>query len=489
MMTVKNLRAALMLCGAAVALSGCFGADKVASPGEGVLVSGTTPAPTPPTGPAPGTPATDCPTGFANIGVVANLRNCQLPNLITGSLVLKKLDGVIYSISGRVAVGEDQGADPNAPVAGKAKGVLTIEPGVRLFGSAGLDYIVVNRGSQIFAEGTATSPIIFTSRQSIEGTAGVDSIGQWGGLVIAGRAPTNICPAGVTPPNIACNEGQVEGTNALYGGNSVSDNSGVLKFVRVQHSGFEVLPAKELNGITFAGVGTGTIVENVQVHNSSDDGIEMFGGNVNLKNIVLTGNDDDSYDTDNGFRGALQYLIVRQRDNGGDRVFEMSCAGNAAYCSHPRVANATIISKSSKSNEVLELNSGTDLDLVNSVIAVQAPSVAACIRVVGTNTQTAAPAFNSVFLACGTKAFSTSSSGIGATATKALFDAGKNNNSAGTSTLNGVINGANETAVVASDAKAIAAYFTNTTYVGAVKDAADSWYKGWTCGIEAGSNC
>ncbi len=485
MMTVKNLRAALMLCGAAVALSGCFGADKVASPGEGVLVGGgTTPAPTPPTGPAPGTPAADCPTGFSNVGVIANLRNCQLPNRVVGNLVLKKLPGVIYSVSGRVAVGDDQGADQFAPVAGAQQGILTVEAGVKLFGSAGADYIVINRGSRIFAEGTATDPVIFTSRQSVLGETGVDSIGQWGGLVLAGRAPTNICPAGVTPPNVACNQGQVEGTNALYGGNFVGDSSGTLRYFRLMHSGFEVLPGNELNGITFAGVGTGTVVENVQVHNSSDDGIEMFGGNVNLKNIVITGADDDSYDTDTGFRGSLQFLIITQRDNGGDRMFEMSCAGNASYCSRPKVANATLISQSSKSGQALELNSGTGLDLVNSVVVTRAPSAADCIRMVGATTTAT---FNSVFLACGTKAFSTG--GIGAAATKAFFDAGKNNKSDGVSTLSGVVNGANETAIVASDAKAISDFFTNTTYVGAVKDANDNWYKGWTCGIEAGSKC
>src|SRR5690606_29472958 len=117
--------------------------------------------------PAPGTPAADCPTGFSNVGVVANgtLRNCQLPQKIAGTLAVPLRAGTVYSVSGRVDVGDDMGGDVNAPRAGAVKGILTLEPGVRVFGSAGLDYIVVNRGSQIFAEGTATQPVIFTSRQ------------------------------------------------------------------------------------------------------------------------------------------------------------------------------------------------------------------------------------------------------------------------------------------------------------------------------------
>lgn len=132
---------------ACLALAGCGGADSVASPGEGSFAGGggNPTNPTNPTTPTPGTPATDCPTGFLNVGTVANntLRNCQLPAAITGSLVVPLRDGTVYSVSGRVDVGQDQGGDANAPIAGRAKGVLTVEAGVKVFGSAGLDYIVV----------------------------------------------------------------------------------------------------------------------------------------------------------------------------------------------------------------------------------------------------------------------------------------------------------------------------------------------------------
>src|SRR3546814_10124059 len=105
---------------------------------------------------------------------------------------------------------------------------------------------MVNRGSQIFAEGTATEPVVFTSRQSIEGTTDIDSIGQWGGLVLLGRAAISTCP-GTSQLGSATCEAQVEGANGFYGGNDDADNTGVPKYARVMHSGLEVLPDVELN--------------------------------------------------------------------------------------------------------------------------------------------------------------------------------------------------------------------------------------------------
>jgi hypothetical protein len=496
MIKSRKFRIALMTGGAALGvaltLAACGGADGVASPGEGILVGGGSSSSSSSSTPGNGTPATACPAGLLDGGLVANntLRACQLPNLITGDLVLNKVAGAVYSINGRVQVGDDLGANPAAPLSG-SKGTLTIAPGVKIFGSAGLDYLIISRGSQIFASGTAAEPIIFTSKQGIEGTAGANAIGQWGGLVIAGRAPTNVCPSGVTPPNVACSEGQVEGTNAFYGGNTANDNSGILKYVRVQHSGFEVLPAKELNGITFAGVGSGTTVEYVQVHNSSDDGMEMFGGTVNLKHIILTGNDDDSLDTDNGYSGALQFLIIKQRDNGGDRLFEMSSAGNAALISTPKIANATIIRRSSVASMGIELNSGTDLAMVNSVIHNTSSTSAFGINMIAAATASAAPSFNSVYMsgfASPFGSFSSTAALNNTVNTASIFNAGSNVTSAGTSTLADFVNGANEAAVTPVTGTAltsVSATFSTTTYIGAVKDANDNWWKGWSCGLDS----
>jgi hypothetical protein len=210
---------------------------------------------TPP--PAPGTPAADCPTGFANVGLVAGgtLRACQLPQQINGALTVPLRAGTIYAISGRTSVGTDMGVDPASPIPGSTQGILTIEAGVRIFASGGSDYLLVNRGSQLFAEGTATTPIVFTSRQNVEGTTTLDSQGQWGGIVLAGRAPQANCANNgvvLTAP-VTCT-GTVEGTSAFYGGNTAADNSGRLRYVQIKFSGFEISTGNELQGLTTASV-------------------------------------------------------------------------------------------------------------------------------------------------------------------------------------------------------------------------------------------
>ena len=173
MIRSSNIRLrTLLMIGSALTLAACDGAKNIASPGEGTLVTpppapAPAPAPAPTPTPTPTGAATDCPTGTANVGVINSLRNCSLSGTITGALTLRNIRGVVYSLNGRVNVGVDLGADPGAPAAGGSQGILTVEPGVVVFGSSGADALVINRGSQIFAEGTATRPIIFTSRSNM----------------------------------------------------------------------------------------------------------------------------------------------------------------------------------------------------------------------------------------------------------------------------------------------------------------------------------
>ena len=487
-MQFNQIKTLLLAAGAAVALAGCGGGDAPASPGEGSFGGNVGGGGGGGGGnPAPGTPATDCPTGFTNVGTVAGntLRNCQLPQKITGTLVVPLRAGTVYSVTGRVDVGDDQGGDAAAPRAGAVKGILTVEPGVRIFGSAGLDYIVVNRGSQIFAEGTPTQPIVFTSRQGIEGTNGLDSIGQWGGLVILGRAPISNCPGSATPGTPSC-EAQVEGTNAFYGGNSATDNSGVFKYMRVQHSGFVIIANNELNGITLAGVGTGTLIDFVQVHNSSDDGIEWFGGTVNAKHLVFTGNDDDSMDTDVGFNGAIQFVIAIQRQpdaasstGRGDRINEYS-GSTRLPAANPKLANFTFVGRPSGGGDALVLNTGTNSIYANGIV-VGSP---ACLDV---DDATTLASFNSVLFACATPFRDDGN----LAATQGFFTAGANNNATYTQTLTSLfINGANETAATpVANLAAISPFFTQAPYVGAVRNASDTWYAGWTCGLPGGTAC
>lgn len=503
-MTGLRLKSLLAISASAMILAAC-GSAEVASPGEGDFGGGTGGGGGGPTTPPPGTPASDCPSGFANVGLVANntLRVCQLPQQILGSLTVPLRAGTIYSISGRTEVGTDRGIDPAAPIPGSAQGILTIEPGVRVFASGGSDYLLVNRGSQIFAEGTAAQPIVFTSRQNVEGTTTETSQGQWGGLVIAGRAPQANCQ--LTAP-VTCT-GTVEGTSAFYGGNSPADNSGRIRYVQIKYSGFEISAGNELQGLTMAGVGSGTTVDHVQIHNSSDDGIEIFGGSVNLRHLVITGADDDGLDTDTGWRGGAQFGIVTQRPpNATSRSagFEFSSAPASTplasrYVSQPKIANFTIVGRNSPTNAhtVAHFDTGTDATVINSVFTSVAGSAAGCLDIADADTETSMPTFTSVYMSCGI-----SYRANNAARSQAVFTAGTNNTPAGTSTLTApasgtslsnqvltFINGANETAVTPANAPAVYPFFTATTYIGAVQNAADTWWQGWTCGLTSGATC
>ena len=498
----KQIRSVLFASVAALAVTAC-GADDVASPGEGNLVILPTPAPAPAPAPTPGptptpagTPAADCPTGTANVGTITTgngeqARNCQVSGIIQGNLVLPKRPdtaNTVYSLSGGVEVGVDGGTP----------GILTIEPGVTIFGSSGGDFLLVNRGSQLFAEGTASSPIIFTSRQNILGTSGVDSIGQWGGIVLLGRAPISDCATGgaSNPGGTRTDcEAIVEGpSNAVYGGTLPADSSGRLSYVQVRYPGFEVSPGNELNGITMAGVGSGTFFQNIQVHNSSDDGVEWFGGRVNGKNLVMTGIDDDSVDSDSGFQGHNQFVLAVQRANGGDHVMEADSNGDedAQPRQDHKLANVTFVSNGG--DHVILLRGGGDYAFYNTVFN----SSAACIDIDSATTIQAAdpakdengpPVFQSMFMSCAT-AF-VDDGNITAAQIQTIFNAGSNNTANGTSTLANVaaafpfINGANENGVTPFAVSGINSFFEDVAYIGAVRDANDTRFQGWTCGLYA----
>ncbi|KGO98518.1 hypothetical protein [Novilysobacter defluvii] len=487
--TAKNL---LLALGTAAALSACGGgADRVASPGEGAFPPAPAPAPGPAPSPAPSPnppPASDCPDGFADVGTVAGQTNCRVPGAILEDLTIPYVEGVLYSINGYTRVGEDVGGDASSPDPTQRSATLTIEPGVTVFGSSGQDALVVNRGSRLVAEGKADRPIVLTSRQSVEGTTNLDSIGQWGGLVLLGRAPIANCTGSVAPGSADC-EAEVEGVSgAYYGGNDPNDSTGVLRYVRVMHSGFEVLPDVELNGITLAGLGDGTTVEYVQVHNSSDDGFEWFGGTVNSRYLVATGNDDDSFDTDTGFTGAVQFGLVVQRGqkaasgDRGDRMAEQSAAGSTALPANPKMVNVTFVGSPAHDTGIVA-NSGTHIEYYNAVVT----GAAACLDIDDAGTR---GTFESVFFSCDAP-FADDADGVAA----GFFNAGSNNVADGTSTLTDVfVNGANESAVPAADLSDVNArvggFLQQVDYIGAVKDANDTWWQGgWACGLPGTPSC
>ena len=184
---------------------------------------------------------------------------------------------------------------------------LTIQPGTKILGDKNVanTCLVVTVGSKINAAGTATNPIVFTSNQA----AGSRNLGDWGGLIILGKGLLNV------PGDTANIEGLAPTADTRYGGGlnpDDNDNSGTLSYVRVEFGGYVFAPNKEINGITFGGVGRGTTVNNVQVSFTNDDAFEWFVGAVNCKNLVSYRNLDDDFDTDNGFKGNIQFgLVVR----------------------------------------------------------------------------------------------------------------------------------------------------------------------------------
>ena len=175
---------------------------------------------------------------------------------------------------------------------------LTIEPGTIIKGDKQtMASLIVERGGKLIARGTASEPIVFTSEEA----KGMRRPGDWGGLIICGKAPHN------------AGEAQIEGgPRTKHGGNDAHDNSGVLSYVRVEFAGYPFATDQEINGITFGSVGDGTQIDHVQVSYSNDDSFEWFGGTVNCKNLVCYNGWDDDFDTDNGYSGNVQYgLVVR----------------------------------------------------------------------------------------------------------------------------------------------------------------------------------
>ncbi len=182
---------------------------------------------------------------------------------------------------------------------------LTIEAGTIIKGDKdSKGSLIVERGAMIMAEGTAQKPIVFTSNQS----KGNRRAGDWGGIILLGKAPVNL-------PGTAVIEG---GVDRPYGGTLANDNSGVMKYVRIEYSGIAFQPGNEINGLTLGGVGSGTTIDYVQVSFNGDDSFEFFGGTVNAKHLVAYANVDDMFDTDNGFSGKLQYLVGLSNHNIAD---------------------------------------------------------------------------------------------------------------------------------------------------------------------------
>ena len=273
--------------------------------------------------------------------------NCTYPdvtgagNNLTEDLFIPALaNGGAHIFEGSLFIGETCNTNACLAANGVAAGgdgpTLTIEAGATLAWRTNSDFVIVNRGSQIIARGRADAPITFTSVSDINGTVGPEDVQQWGGMVINGFGVTNDCSYTGTRGdagfalNGECHvdsEGSAGLDENQYGGDNDDDNSGVLSYVVVKHTGAQVGNGDELNGITFSGVGRGTEVNNLQVYSTFDDGIEMFGGAFDIDNFVALYVRDDSVDLDEGWQGTINDALVIQSANIGNHCIESDGLG------------------------------------------------------------------------------------------------------------------------------------------------------------------
>jgi len=298
-----------------------------------------------------------CPSGTTEGSPVGGTPTCLLPQNIIADLRLTA--GKHYILSGKTVVGGDN----------TNSAVLTIDAGVTVIGNDATDFLVISRGSQIVANGTATAPVTLTAIADVQGAQNLNNArGLWGGLVINGNAPINDCPEGAEGGTVACTK-EGEANSGLFGGADAGESSGVLNYVVVKYAGSNVDPENQLNGIAFQGVGTGTEVDYIQVHNNLDDGIEFFGGTVDARHVVLSGNADDSLDWTDGWVGRLQYVHIVQADDSADNGIEADNREgdeNAMPRSNPTIANMSIQGNSDE--RAIRLRRGTGADLYNVMV-------------------------------------------------------------------------------------------------------------------------
>lgn len=242
---------------------------------------------------------------------------------------------------------------------------LTIPAGTKIIVSEGANYLMAERGSKLFINGTASAPVVFEGANPIPGS--------WGGIVVLGKAPSNRSASGTSTSELG---------DKIYGGTDKSDNSGSITYLVVKHSGYKYNPEKEFNGLSLFGVGSGTKVSYVYTTDGADDGVEFFGGNVNVDHIVVTGVGDDSFDWTEGWQGTAEYVYAARKKEylnaaePGNRGIEADTQdtdpnttfGNGA--SNPTIKNFTLVGNTKGSeSQAMKLRAGTNGDFDNIVLA------------------------------------------------------------------------------------------------------------------------
>ncbi|MBY6064950.1 hypothetical protein [Pseudidiomarina sediminum] len=368
---------------------------------------------------------------------------------------------------------------------------LTIDAGATLAFEDGDAFIRIARGANIMADGNRNAPITFTSVQELDGLiTDPNARGLWGGVVINGLGISNKCDQN----DLANCVLQGEGGAGFYGGDNNEDDSGLMRYVLVKYAGYEVSLDNELNGITFNTVGSGSTFEYIQVHNNLDDGIEFFGGAANVKNVVLTGNDDDSLDWADGWQGKIQYILVKHADDRANRAIEAdgnSKNNDATPYSNPIIANFTSIGSltatdGSDESEGVLLRQGTRGALYNFIIT---DARGECLEI--DQDATLANAANgdltmsNSVIACHENFKDVDAQNwFQADATNVTLDENA------TTLMSGYVtagefkdaSGAPVTVTAKSDLSSIDPFFDDVDFVGAVSEDND-WTNGWTVGL------
>ena len=269
---------------------------------------------------------------------------CFLPNLILAQVIITDsgsgtgtttwTNDNVYILDGFVFVNDGD--------------VLTIEPGTVIKGMPGsgadASALIVARGGQIQANGTAEAPIIFTfEADALDGSTPFNVRGQWGGVILLGDAQLNSSPG----------ETQIEGipdteSRGLYGGTDDADSSGSMTYVSIRHGGTDIGAGNEINGLTLGGVGSGTILDYIEIISNADDGVEFFGGTASIKHVLTAFCGDDSFDYDEGWRGYGQFWCTVQEEGEGDRGGEHDGGTDpedGLPYAHPIIYNATYIGR------------------------------------------------------------------------------------------------------------------------------------------------
>ena len=410
-------------------------------------------------------PFTACPTGTTAVGAAEN-RTCKINNTITGDVRLT--NNATYVIDGPTRVGSGRNT---------GQGRLTIDPGTLITGSgAALSYLAVQPGSRLFAEGQPFAPIIFTGPTR--------SNGSWAGLVLAGNSQCNASQDG-TPCTFEAVAAQ------QFGGNLTTESSGILKYVQVRYAGQEVRPNEELNSITLLGVGSGTVMENVQVYGGLDDGLEMFGGTVNGKYLAVIGAEDDSLDFDLGYQGSLQFAYIRQvpavGNVGGDSNGIESDNHPNSFDLQPRtrpaISNFTLIGAGTAGNEGIRLRRGSGAVYSKGVVVGFAGeglnfNDAATFTVAGTPQSPSSGdlTMRDMFLSNATNFEDAAADPY----LVSQWYTGGVNNRVGANPLSGTTPFPAGTALNIANTYAPTLFFESTDYIGAFRNAEDNWAAGWT---------